>query len=250
MSTILDKIVAHKYQELDAWKAETPIEYWLERAKIREDDTAFRFEKALRQPIESGAHLICELKPKSPSAGVLQAVPDVPAIIQQYNQVATCISVLADEHFFGGSVGLVSQVRALSDKPILFKEFVVDLYQVLLAVDAGADAVLLIMKCLDDVQYVQLFETIKSYGLTPVVEVQDEAELQRAMMVNPSVVLINNRDLSTFAIEMETTQRLAPLCPEGTLVISASGFETLGEAQGIYPTAQAALIGTALMRTP
>jgi indole-3-glycerol phosphate synthase / phosphoribosylanthranilate isomerase len=249
-SAILDAITTHKREELVHWKSLYPMEYWLERASIREGEAAFRFERALREPrTPEAAHLICELKPKSPSAGVLQAQPNVPAIIQSYNEVATCISVLVDEHFFGGSLNLFAQVRQLTDKPLLFKEFVLDLYQVLQAVDAGADAVLLIMKCLDDVQYVQLFEAIKSYGLTPVVEIQNEAEWVRAQMVHPSVVLINNRNLDTFAIEMDTTHRLAPLIPPETLVISASGFEALENARAIYPTAHAALIGTALMRS-
>jgi indole-3-glycerol phosphate synthase/phosphoribosylanthranilate isomerase len=248
MPSILDEIVAHKRREIADWQRQTPIDYWLDVAKPKPDDDAFRFERALREATDS-LHLIGELKPKSPSAGVLQETPDVAKIIGAYNETCSAISVLTDAHYFGGGFDLLEQVKTLTDKPVLCKDFIVDLYQVALAVSSGADGVLLIMKCLDDFEYVSLFEAIRSYGLSPVVEVQNESELKRALLVRPPIVLINNRNLSTFEIEMETTTRLAPLCPEGTVIISASGFDSLKDAERFKTLAHAALIGTALMKT-
>ena len=248
MSSILDEIVTHKRKEVALWQSQTPIDYWLEAAKPKPNEDAFRFEQALRDA-KTGLHLIGELKPKSPSAGVLQETPDVPKIIGAYNETCSAISVLTDVHYFGGGFDLLENVKTLTSKPVLCKDFIIDLYQVLLAVASGADAVLLIMKCLDDFEYVSLFEAIRSYGLTPVVEVQNEAELKRALLPHPPVILINNRNLSTFEIEKETTRRLAPLCPESTVIISASGFASLEDADEFTDIADAALIGTALMQS-
>jgi len=200
MSSILDEIVTHKRKEVALWQSQTSIDYWLEAAKPKPNEDAFRFEHALRDA-KTGLHLIGELKPKSPSAGILQETPDVPKIIGAYNETCSAISVLTDVHYFGGGFDLLENVKTLTTKPVLCKDFIIDLYQVLLAVTSGADAVLLIMKCLDDFEYVSLFEAIRSYGLTPVVEVQNEEELKRALLPHPPVILINNRILSTFEIE-------------------------------------------------
>jgi len=248
MPSILDEIVAHKRKEVALWQSQTSIDYWLEAAKPKPNEDAFRFERALRDP-KTGLHLIGELKPKSPSAGVLQETPDVAKIIGAYNETCSAISVLTDVHYFGGGFDLLENVKTLTTKPVLCKDFIIDLYQVLLAVASGADAVLLIMKCLDDFEYISLFEAIRSYGLTPVVEVQNEAELKRALLPRPPVILINNRNLSTFEIEKDTTRRLAPLCPEGTVIISASGFTSLEDADEFTHIADATLIGTALMKS-
>ncbi len=248
MSSILDEIVTHKRKEVALWQSQTSIDYWLEAAKPKPTEDAFRFEQALRDA-KTGLHLIGELKPKSPSAGILQETPDVPKIIGAYNETCSAISVLTDVHYFGGGFDLLENVKTLTSKPVLCKDFIIDLYQVLLAVASRADAVLLIMKCLDDFEYVSLFEAIRSYGLTPVVEVQNEEELKRALLPHPPVILINNRNLSTFEIEKETTRRLAPLCPESTVIISASGFASLEDADEFTDIADAALIGTSLMHS-
>ncbi|XVJ51615.1 MAG: indole-3-glycerol-phosphate synthase [Vampirovibrio sp.] len=248
MPSILDEIVEHKRKELALWKSQAPIEYWLNVAQPKADADAFRFEHALREA-KTGLHLIGELKPKSPSAGVLQETPDVPKIIGAYNQNCSAISVLTDVHYFGGGFDLLEAVKTLTNKPLLCKDFIIDLYQVLLAVSSGADAVLLIMKCLDDFDYISLFEAIRSYGLTPVVEVQNEEELKRALLPHPPVILINNRNLSTFDIEKETTTRLAPLCPPESIIITASGFQDLADAQPYQDLAHAVLIGSAFMKT-
>ena len=250
-TSVLQTIVAHKKEEIAQWQTDYPFEYWLDKAH-RNTENPFRFEAALRasNPV-GGVHLICELKPKSPSLGVLQASPDVPAIIADYNQVASAISVLTDTTFFGGSFDLLTEVKALTPLPVLCKDFIVDPYQVLVAVACGADAVLLIMKAIpDDIQYVTLFETIRSYGLTPVVEVQNEAELNRALLVHPSVILINNRNLDTLTMAPETVETLAPLVPQDCVIIAASGLKIRQQVVACGAVAGACLVGSHLMQTP
>jgi indole-3-glycerol phosphate synthase/phosphoribosylanthranilate isomerase len=250
-SSVLQTIIAQKREEIAQWQTDYPFEYWLDKAH-RNTENPFRFEAALRASNPTGEiHLICELKPKSPSLGVLQATPNVPAIIADYNQVASAISVLTDTTFFGGSFDLLTDVKALSSLPLLCKDFIIDPYQVLVAVACGAEAVLLIMKAMvDDIQYVTLFETIRSYGLTPVVEVQNEAELQRALLVHPSVILINNRNLDTLTLHMDTVAQLAPLVPQECVVIAASGLKTREQIVACSTVASACLVGSQLMQTP
>jgi indole-3-glycerol phosphate synthase/phosphoribosylanthranilate isomerase len=246
--SVLQTIIAHKRTEIAQWQADYPFTYWLEKATVN-TETPHAFEIALRaKNPQGGVHLVCELKPKSPSLGVLQAQPDVPTIIADYSQVASAISVLTDVAFFGGSFDLLEQVKTLTTLPVLCKDFIIDPYQVLVAVACKADAVLLIMKALDDITYVTLFETIRSYGLTPVVEVQTEAELKRAMLVHPSVILINNRDLDTLALHPQTVEQLAPLIPKEVLVIAASGMANRADIDRYLPHASACLVGSHLMQ--
>ncbi len=248
-TSVLQTIVAQKRQEIAEWQTEYPFTYWLEKATVN-TETPHAFEIALRaENPQGGVHLICELKPKSPSLGVLQSAPNVPAIIADYTQVASAISVLTDATFFGGSFDLLEEVKSLTALPVLCKDFIIDPYQVLVAVACKADAVLLIMKALDDVMYVTLFETIRSYGLTPVVEVQNETELKRALLVHPSVILINNRDLDTLDMHPETVAQLAPLIPKEVIVIAASGMGSRADIERYLPHASACLVGSQLMKT-
>jgi indole-3-glycerol phosphate synthase len=250
MMSILTDIVTQKRRQLDQWQQEVSLDYWIEQAKPKPAEQAFIFERALRQQLATGCPaVVAEIKPKAPSSGVLQANLSVVDVVQDYSQAgAVALSVLTDEAYFGGSFTLLEEVRALTSLPLLCKDFVIDPYQVLVAVCAGADAVLLIMKCLDDIEYVKLYELTKSYGLTPVVEVQTEEELQRALLVRPSVVLVNNRDLTTFQIDLATTQRLSQRVPEQTLLISASGLQTAEQLLELKPCASAFLVGSHLMR--
>jgi len=247
MTTILEKIIAHKKLELAQRQDITPIDAWLELAKPKDNANAYIFERVLREPHEH-IHIIGEIKPKSPSAGVIQDTINVDAIVTRYDEFVSGISVLTDKEFFGGGFDLLQEVRSKTTKPLLCKEFIIDLYQVLLAVHSGADAALLIMKCLDEIEYISLFESIRSYGLTPIVEVQTYEELQRALLPRPPVILINNRNLDTFVVDMSTTTELAKRCPEGTIIISASGFESIEHCASMKGIAHATLIGTSLMR--
>jgi indole-3-glycerol phosphate synthase/phosphoribosylanthranilate isomerase len=260
-SSRLHPIVAHKRHEVEALKQQRPFEHLMEVVRPYPPEASFTFEAALRQPAAGKAHLIAELKPASPSQGAMNTTFDLEAWVAAYAQQATCLSVLTDERFFGGSFERLAAVGQLTQAlspppPLLCKDFVLDPYQVMLAVEAKAQAVLLMLKTLpSDTDYVLLFEMVRSYGLTPVVEVQNEDELRRALLVRPPVLLINNRNLDTFEMDLSTTARLLPLVPEGTVVIAASGVETLADWHHLTQrvagrTPQAVLVGSSLMKQP
>lgn len=247
-TNILATIVAHKHHELAQWQAELPFEYWLERVSPYPLEQAFTFERSLRVAHPRGYHLIGEIKPASPSEGRMQTALDVEGVVAVYDEAVSGFSVLTDQHFFGGGFDLLEQVRALTRTPVLCKDFIIDTYQVLLAKYSGANAGLLIMKCLDDVQYVTLFECLRSYGMTPVVEVQTLEEVQRALLTRPTVMLINNRNLETFDIDFNTTHQLAKAIPEEVLVISASGIRHAQDVQALLPVCSSFLVGSSLMK--
>jgi indole-3-glycerol phosphate synthase len=157
--------------------------------------------------------------------------------------------VLADERYFGGSIDLLRTVSRISTVPTLCKDFVVDPYQCFEARDAGATAILLIVKILSDRLLRDLHEAARKLGLTAVVEVQTEEELRRAVHIDPSVILINNRNLDTFVISLETTEKLALQVPDGPIVISASGINAAADIAKLLPFSTTFLIGSALMQS-
>lgn len=246
MPSVLDNIVAHKQQEIGLRKAQRPITELLSVT----DKAERRFEKALQPTLNAQTKLILEIKPASPSAGVLAESFELEPILASYNQYASAISVLTDRKFFQGSLELLSEVAQHSPHPVLCKDFVLDPYQVYEARLAGAEAVLLIAKILSDESLQTLHDTVCELGMTPVVEIQNEGELERALALHPSVILINNRNLETFDIHLETTLRLAPQIPDGILRVSASGIECRADIDGLMPVCSTFLIGSILMRTP
>src|SRR5437763_255977 len=205
MADILDKIVAVKREEVAAAKKKKPLE------AVRED--AFSrvltrdFEAALRAKIAAGqAAVIAEVKKASPSKGVLRA-DFVPAdIAQSYAEHgAACLSVLTDRQFFQGTADYLKQARASCDLPVLRKDFMVDPYQVYESRCMGADAILLIAACLDDARMAELEGIARSLDMAVLVEVHDGEELQRALKLKTRLIGINNRDLRTFAVSLDTT---------------------------------------------
>lgn len=204
------------------------------------------FASSLSQP---GVNLICELKPKSPSAGVLREQVNVDEIINCYSRHAKAISVLTDAKYFGGSLQLLSSVHSKSSLPTLCKDFVLTPYQCFEAREAGASAVLLIVKILSDAQLRSLYECITGLGMDAVVEVQTAAEVQRALRIKPAIMMINNRDLGTFQMDLGTTERLAALIPSGTILISASGILSPADIEKLLPYCSNFLIGSALMQS-
>jgi indole-3-glycerol phosphate synthase / phosphoribosylanthranilate isomerase len=250
---VLDAIVANKRQEVAARQQEIS----LETLKVQvEPLQGFPFEAALRQV--KPVHLITEIKPSSPSAGVLQAELDLDGVLAAYNTQASAISVLTDEKYFGGNMARLAEVSQQSPHPILCKDFILEEYPVYEARLAGAAAVLLIVKILDDETLDCLHKCIRGLGMTPVVEVQNDAELQRALAVGADVLLINNRDLSSFAISLDTTHELvkqlkASVSPEAfksKIIISASGIASRADVEYLLPSAHCFLIGSSLMKQP
>lgn len=237
----LQEIVDHKRRELGQRIRAVPLE------KVQASCAPCR-SKFLQSLSGAGVRLIAEIKPRSPSQGELMPSVDLPSTTRLFSKYARCISVLTDEKYFGGSLQALRTVCQLAAVPVLCKEFVVDPYQVFEARAAGAEAVLLIVKILDDDALAVLHKSIRQLGMTPVVEVQREEELQRALKLSPEVLLINNRNLETFEIDLSTTHRLARLVPDGLPVISASGFETKADVEKVMTCTNKFLIGSSLMR--
>ncbi|WP_058866351.1 indole-3-glycerol-phosphate synthase [Chloracidobacterium thermophilum] len=194
--------------------------------------------------------IIAEIKPMSPAEGVLQSTPDLARVLAAYDAHAVALSVLTEPDYFGGSFDLLAAVARRSSRPTLCKDFVLDVRQIHAARAAGAEAVLLIVKILDDEQLRRLSAEIQRWSMTPVVEVQTEGELERAMALNPSVILINNRNLETFSISLETTKRLALRVPSQVVTIAASGIQCRADIEALLPYCTRFLIGTHLMRAP
>lgn len=205
------------------------------------------FLPALRQRTPA---IIAEIKPVSPSEGVLQATPHLERLLGAYDAHAAALSVLTEPDYFGGSFELLAAVTRRSRLPALCKDFILDVGQVQDARMAGAEAVLLIVKILTDEHLRQLYAEIQRWNMTPVVEVQTEAELERALVLNPAVILINNRNLETFEISLETTKRLAPQIPSQVVTIAASGIQCRADIEALLPYCTCFLIGTHLMRAP
>jgi indole-3-glycerol phosphate synthase len=205
------------------------------------------FLPALRQNTPA---IIAEIKPRSPAEGILQSMPDLARVLAAYDAHAVALSVLTEPDYFGGSFDLLAAVAHRSSRPTLCKDFVLDVRQIHAARAAGAEAVLLIVKILDDEQLCRLSAEIQRWNMTPVVEIQTEAELERALALNPSVILINNRNLETFDISLETTKRLAPRVPPHVVTIAASGIQCRADIEALLPYCTCFLIGTHLMRAP
>ena len=244
--SVLDTIVAHKREEVAGRKKQRRFEDLTQAVTPCPPN---QLESAFRQN-GPATRVMLEIKPASPSAGVLAPNLDLSQILPAYNQYGIAISVLTDAHFFGGSLDLLAQVAKQTPHPVLCKDFIIDPYQVYEARLAGSAAVLLIVKSLEDSQLAELMEVSRSLGLTPLVEVQTEDEVERALQFNPSILLINNRNLQTLEMDMETTARLSAYIPKDILRISASGIESRADIDRIQPFCDGFLIGSAMMRQP
>lgn len=241
---VLDHIVAHKQAELVLRKQERPLASLIDQVQSIPPNP---LEQAIQQSKRSIA-CILEIKPASPSAGVLNTEFDPISVANLYEKYGVGISVLTDAKYFGGSLNLLQQVNHAVSIPTLCKDFVIDPYQVYEARFAGAKAVLLIVKSLADNQLLELTCLIRSLGMTPLIEIQNEEELERSLPVEPSILLINNRDLQTLKIDLATTEKLAPRIPEGVLKVSASGIQDRADIDRIKPYCDGFLIGSVLMR--
>lgn len=207
------------------------------------------FSEALTRP---GLSLIAEFKRRSPSAGEIRPGATVAEMVGGYEQGgAAALSVLTDEPHFGGSYEDLRAARAASDLPIIQKDFIVDRYQLLEAAVNGADAILLIVAALQDDELAMLQETARSLDLDCVVEVHDEAELERALAVDAEVLGINNRNLDDFSVDVGTTIELLADVPAGKTVVSESGISDRATLEELEERGvDAVLIGEALMRAP
>jgi len=252
MSDILQKIVEVKHEEVAAARKKRSLASQREEAESRRDVRGF--EAALRAKLAANkSAVIAEIKKASPSKGVIRADFKPAQIAESYaRHGAACLSVLTDVQFFQGAVEYLQAARAACELPVLRKDFMVSDYQVFEARAMGADCILLIAACLDDALMVDLEACALALGLGVLVEVHDGAELDRALMkLKTPLVGINNRNLKTFEVSLQTSLGLLPRVPPDRLLVTESGI--LGPAD--VQTMRAAgvnsfLVGEAFMRAP
>ncbi len=249
MSDILEKIVAVKHQEVAAAKKRVSLEAM--RADAESRVLTRDFLGAIRQRVQAGqSAVIAEVKKASPSKGVLRE-DFIPAdIAQSYAEYgAACLSVLTDRQFFQGSVDALKQARASCQLPVLRKDFLVDPYQVYEARAMGADAVLLIAACLDDAQLRDFEAVASSLDMAVLVEVHDRAEMERALKLKTPLVGINNRNLKTFEVSLDTTLALKDMAGSERIVVTESGIASPADVQRMREAGvHAFLVGEAFMR--
>jgi indole-3-glycerol phosphate synthase len=242
---MIEQLIAGARQGVDSRRRELPQADLESRLSARGEDRPFN--EALVRP---GLSLIAEFKRRSPSAGEIRPGAGVAEMVRAYERGgAAALSILTEERQFGGSLHDLRAAREASDLPILRKDFVVDPYQLYEAAANGADAVLLIVAALDDHDLAVLYEEARAVDLDCLVEVHDEADLDRALVIDADVIAINNRDLEDFRVDVETTVELLTDVPAGKTVVSESGYGSrhqLDELERIG--VDAVLVGEALMR--
>ena len=251
MSDILNKIIAVKHQEVAAARQRKSL------ASIRADAESRvltrDFVGALRAKIATGLPaVIAEIKMASPSKGVIRE-DFIPAdIAQAYAEHgAACLSVLTDKDFFQGQVDYLKQARASCDLPVLRKDFMIDPYQVYESRVMGADCILLIAACLTDAQMAEMEAVARSLDMAVLVEVHDAAELQRALKLQTPLVGINNRNLHTFEVSLDTTINMLKDVPADRLLVTESGIATAEDVQKLRDAkVHAFLVGEVFMRAP
>lgn len=239
---VLGEIVERKRRDVAARLGGTSID----ELRLRAQPTGRSLKAALAAP---GARFIMEMKRTSPSRGA--SAGHAPAVVASaYRAVADAISVLTDEPYFGGSFDDLAAVRSRFDGPILCKDFTVDVRQVPEARAHGADAVLVMLSVLDDRTAAECLAETRRFGMDAIVEVHDEAELERALALGAAIVGINNRDLKTLKTDLAVTERLAPRVPAGAdrpLLISESGIAAHADIHRLAPLVDGFLVGSSLM---
>ena len=246
---ILARIVVTKHEEVAAARAATPLAAVCAEAEARTDVRGF--EAALRAKIAAGQPaVIAEIKKASPSKGVIRADFRPAEIAASYaRHGAACLSVLTDVQYFQGCTAYLQQARAACALPVLRKDFMVDEYQVHEARAMGADCILLIAACLDDAQMADLEAVALAHGMSVLVEVHDRAELHRALTLKTPLLGINNRDLRSFSVTLDTTLGLLADVPADRLLVTESGILVADDVARMRAAdVHAFLVGEAFMR--
>lgn len=245
---ILDEIVEHKRTEVEAAKARVPqatLEGQLaEAAPVRAAADKLKVPGCIR--------VIAELKKASPSGGLLSAEFVPGDIAREYeSNGAAALSVLTDEKYFQGCLEYMKEAKAATSIPVLRKDFVIDPYQIYEAKAAGADLVLLIVRILSREELEDFLRLTRELGMEALVETHSESELVAAVEVGSDIIGVNNRNLDTLTVDLETTRRLRGLIPEGPIVVSESGIKTAEDMRKLREwQVDAVLVGESLMRSP
>ena len=245
---ILDEIVEKRKIQLEREMAAADIET-VKKAAERLDRHCISFKNALAKP--DRLSVISEVKKASPSKGLIQPNFDPVKIAKEYETCgADAVSCLTEEHYFQGSSEYFKAIRQAIGLPMIRKDFIIDEYQIYEARLMGADAILLIAAVLDDEKLKRFGDTAHSLGLDILAETHDESELERVLALDFDIIGINNRNLKTFEVTLETTARLAGMIPEGKGIVSESGIRDLTDMKTVRNCgADAVLIGETLMRS-
>ena len=251
MSDVLTRICATTAEEVARRKRETALADL--EARARDQEAPRGFIRALGDgAARDGFGLIAEIKKASPSKGLIRADFDPPWIARAYRDGgASCLSVLTDAPYFQGADAYLEAARAAVDLPVLRKDFMLEPYQIVESRALGADCVLLILAALSDAQAAELEAAARAHGMDVLVEVHGEEELDRALRLASPLIGVNNRNLKTLDVDLETSRTLGPRVPADRMMVCESGLFTRDDLLGMTDYgARAFLIGESLMRQP
>ena len=245
---ILQAIVSRKEQALKDAKASVSLRDI--KAKIADTRTPRDFRSAVKRPPDETIHLIAEIKRASPSKGVIREKFDLEAIAHAYDKKQVhAISVLTEEDFFMGNLAFIPRVGEITSKPVLRKDFIIDIYQIYESRACAADAILLIAALLQKNQADEYLHLAKELGLSVLFEIHDYRELEIALLLGCDVIGINNRNLQTQRIDLNTTFSLRNEIPEGKIIVSESGIRSRSDVRKFEEAGiDALLIGTSFMQ--
>lgn len=249
MSTILDRILEHKRLEVVDRRSKRSHTSLLADCKNLPKTRGFT-RSLLESTSRGNAAVIAEIKRASPSKGLIRADFDPPSLAQSYARGgATCLSILTDIQFFQGADSYLQTARAAVTLPVLRKDFVVDRYQLAESRALGADCVLLIVSALPSTHLSELYLEAHELGLDTLIEVHDEGEMEQALKLSPQLIGVNNRNLRTFEVSLETSLALQRMVPDGTTLVSESGINTRNDVQRLTQAGiNCFLVGEAFMR--